>query len=451
MGKSSPRPIALHVLTRLIVGGATRPVFETCCLLSGMGYRPVLAVGSAATHEVPRDDLLGRYPDLPVLQIPSLVRSPSPVKDLRALGILTAAVRRLRPLVVHTHTAKAGTLGRLAGRLARRKGTTLVHTFHGHSLSRTTSGSMAPLWNAMERVLAAGATDLVLTLSPSQAEEIGRRLGDAARRRIAVLPLGVELDEEPVSVAQARRIRALRSDGDTWLVFVGRGVRAKGLDDLAVAHARLASRRADLGRRLGIAMVGPVEPRVRREVDEILSRAGLAERWCWFQASLEAPALMREFDGLVLPSRSEGTPVSVIEALGAGMPVLASAVGGVPELLSHRWEREAPGAWRTIPADPRGLLLPAQDPDAWARAFEQLLTGRNPVPGDRDERRAFARGVFDTLLHTRDLCALYATARDRRLGALVSGGPRDAAASGGNVAGQRSRERRPVAQRRPEL
>jgi glycosyltransferase involved in cell wall biosynthesis len=383
-------------------------VLDCCSLLAGGGYRPVLVVGSATRQEIRRDDLIARYPDLPVLQVASLVRSPSPMKDLRALSVLAATTRRLRPAVIHTHTAKAGTLGRLAGKLARQRGAILVHTFHGHSLSTSVSGGLAPVWTGVERLLASGATDLVLTLSPGQAREIGRRLGGAARRRTAVLPLGVKLSDEPPSPELAARVRALRRPGETWLGFVGRGVPAKGLDVLAVAHARLASRRPELSRRLGVVLVGPMEERVERRVRSTLAAAGLADRWHWLGPILEAQSLMPEFDALVLPSRSEGTPVSLIEALGQGLPTLASAVGGVSELIGDDWERQGPGRWRTRERLPRGMLLPPEDPEAWARALEIVVEEPRNVPGDPDERRRFAHRVFDPAGHARDLVALYA-------------------------------------------
>lgn len=407
MGVWRARPVALHVLTRLILGGATRPVLDSCCLLAGLGYRPVLVVGSAAREDVPRDDLLARYPDLPVLQVASLVRQPAPLRDARALAVLAAATRRLQPAVLHTHTAKAGTLGRLAGRCARHRGVKLVHTFHGHSLSRASSGGFAPVWTGVEKLLAARATDLVLTLSPGQAEEIGRRLGPRARERIAVLPLGVPLTGQPGLAEVSQRLRERRKPGERLIGFVGRGAPAKGLEDLAVAHARLAARRSDLAGRLGVVIVGPMQAEVESRTREVLRRAGLEPRWHWLGPILDAGSLMRELDALVLPSRSEGTPVSVIEALGQGLPVIASRVGGVGELLGCDWERRAPGVWRTTECPPRGLLLPAQAPDAWARALEDLVEGARIVPGDPDERCRFARSVFDPARHAYDLVSLY--------------------------------------------
>jgi glycosyltransferase involved in cell wall biosynthesis len=425
------------VLTRLIVGGATRPVLDCCSTLAGIGYRPVLVVGSAAPQEIGRDDLIARYPDLPVLQVASLVRAPSPIKDLRTLAVVASAARRLGPAVIHTHTAKAGALGRMAGRLSRRRGAVLVHTFHGHSLSRTVSGGLAPVWTGIERVLAAGATDLVLTLSPAQAEEIGRRLGPAARRRTWVLPLGVKLSDARPAPEVGMRVASLRRPGETWLGFVGRGVPAKGLDDLARAHARLASRRPQLGRRLRVLLVGPIEEVVEQRVRSILGAAGLADRWHWLGPVLDAQSLMSEFDVLVLPSRSEGTPVSVIEALGRGLPVIASAVGGVPELLGCAWERRGPGRWETRESLPRGLLLPPAAPEAWARALETVVEQPDgSIPGDPDERRRFARSVFDPARHARDLASLYA-----RHGALAAVPPEAGEKAAGAIPGDSPRRR----------
>ena len=155
---------------------------------------------------------------------------------------------------------------------------------------------------------------------------------------------------------------------------------------------------------------------------------------------------MREMDAVLLPSRSEGTPVSVIEALGQGLPVIASRVGGVGELLECRWERRAPGVWRTAECPPRGLLLPPGDPDAWARALGELVEGGTIVPGDPDERRHFAQSVFDPARHAYDLVSLYRKGRGQeRVQREDPGGTRRQRAARGGAA------RRSSAQARTEL
>ncbi|RMG45744.1 MAG: glycosyltransferase [Acidobacteria bacterium] len=410
------RPIAVHVVTRLVLGGPTRPVLAGLERLARRGFRTVLVTGVASSHEIEAREILEDYPDLPVLRLRCLVRNPAPHRDARALGTLAAAVRRLQPAVVHTHTAKAGCLGRLAAATGRRR-PRVVHTYHGHSMTRAAAGALGPCWRILERLLAA-RTDLILALSQGQRAELARLLGPRAAARMAVLPLGCELDGG--GAGSVPRVSELRPPGGRLLAFLGRGVPVKGLDRLARAHARAAARWPRLLDALRILVAGPVEPGVEREVRRVLAAGGIGERWRFVGPVVRPVPFLEQVDGLVLPSRSEGTPVAVIEALGCGLPVLAAAVGGVPDLLARDWIRDGPGRWRAVRREPRGRLLPPEDTEAWAAALAGFAREPGAVPGDPLERRAFARTVFDPDRRAEDLARLY--------GAIEAGMPRPAAA-----------------------
>ena len=397
------RPLALHVATRLILGGPTRPIGATLAALERRGFRTALAAGRAEAGEVE---------DLPVgappVRLSSLRRAPSPWFDPPALLALTRLVRRLRPAIVHTHTAKAGALGRLAARLAG-SGAATVHTFHGHSMGRAASGRAAPLWTACERALAAGATDLALAVSPGQRDELAR-LVPRLEGRLRTVPLPLDLTAYPPLGADdawdlGRRTRPAAPDGVS-LAFVGRGVPVKGLDFLARAGTRLGARNRRAAERLTIVVAGPVAPEVARAIDDE-RRAGSGPQWLFLGPLPNPLPVIAAAGGIVLPSWSEGTPVAVLEALALGRPVLASAVGGVPELLAADWRREGPGEWRATPAPPRGLLLPPGHVEAWAEALERFVLGPRRIPGDPVERRGFAQRVFDPRGRGDDVAALY--------------------------------------------
>ena len=408
----SARPLVLHLLTRLVLGGPTRPVLTGLDSLRRSGFQPLLVCGRAGPYEEEAIASLEHYAEVPVLRLDALVRHPSPGRDLRALAALRETLRRLRPEVVHTHTAKAGALGRLAGRLDTAR-PVLVHTFHGHSLSDRASGRLAPLWRWVERRLQRHATDLLLTLSPAQREEIVSLLGIRPGFPVRVQPLAFD----PAACGPAPTWPPPASAGSgRRLVFVGRGVRVKGLDLLARAHARLASDDPRRAARLEVVVVGPMEPELRREVEGILGTGGLTSCWQWRGPRPDPLLEIARADGLVLPSRSEGTPVSVLEALWVGRPVLAAAVGGVPELLGCQWDRQGPGRWRCRPASPRGLALPAGDDDAWSAALGAFVEDPASVPGDPGARRAFVEEVFDPRRLAEDLLELYRQVGARRLG-----------------------------------
>ncbi len=412
--RAGRRPIAIHIVTRLIRGGPTRPVLAALGRLSQIGYRPVLITGMPGRYEDEALDVLDTFPDLPVLRMRVLRRAPQPFFDCRALAGLAGAAARLRPAVVHTHTAKAGALGRVSSRFARGGSCRRIHTFHGHSLTRESSGRMAPLWRAIERLLLWGATDLLITLSPGQRDEIVRRLGPRAARLSVVLPLSHDPTRYAPAGQRTLRVGEWRQPGERLLAFLGRGVRVKGLEGLARAHARLAARDRARAGRLRLIIVGPMEPGVLEGSRSVLAHCGLGAQWHFIGSVPNPLSLLPEFDGLVLPSLSEGTPVSIIEAFDAGLPVIASAVGGVPEMLAMRWERSAPGVWHTRPCAPRGLLLPVGETDAWAAALERFVDDPASVPGNPLARQTFVREVFDPDQGCADLDALY-----RRVGARV--------------------------------
>jgi len=408
----SARPIAVHVITRLVLGGPTRPVLAALDRMSRQGVRTVLVTGRPDRHEQEARELLDEYPDLPVLRVDAMKRSPRPVADGRALAALASAFRRLRPTVIHTHTSKAGGLGRLAACLAGgcglgRRGLPplRVHTFHGHSLDRRVSGARAPLWRGIERVLARKATDVVLAVSPGQREELVGHLGEAVRERIFVVP--VAHDARRFTATPLAHGAASHSGDETVLLFVGRGVTVKGLDVLAAAHARVEALRRGAAHHLRVVIAGPMEPSFRRGVQAILGSAGLTDRWEFVGPVSRPAALYERADAVVLPSRSEGTPVSVLEALSMGRPVIASDVGGIPELLACRWDRLAAGRWETHPCAARGALVPSGDVERWADVLVRCVGGPSFIPGDPDERRRFVASVFDAGQRTRELMQLY--------------------------------------------
>ncbi len=389
----APGPPVLHVVTRLVIGGPTRPLLAWLAGLAREGFAPVLATGRPAPGEVPWPLPRG---SVPAWIVPGLCREPAPLRDLRAFLGLVRAVRRLRPVIVHTHTAKAGVLGRLAGRLGR-PAPRVVHTFHGHSLGRAAGGRLAPLWTRIERALVP-VTDRLLAVSPRVAADLRARLRLGEPPAVIPLPVPAAVPDPAPGDSPPRRGRPVA-------LFLGRGVPVKGLDLLARAHARAEARRPRA--RFAVRVVGPVERRVRDHLDRILRRGGIASLWKFAAPVTDpVPELFRA-DFLVLPSRSEGTPVSVIEALGAGLPVLASAVGGVPDLLAGAWRTEGPGRWRTVAAPPRGWLLPPTDEEGWADALAAAAETPGAVPGEPAERRAFVAGTFDPRARAAELAAFY--------------------------------------------
>jgi glycosyltransferase involved in cell wall biosynthesis len=391
---ASVRLKILRVIARLNVGGPARHVVLLDRGLRARGHDTRLVYGSLAPFEASLEHLAVEA-GLPTTRIRELGRRISPVSDLRAFARLLRLVFREEPDVIHTHTAKAGTLGRVAAWLfnitrRRRRRCLAVHTFHGHVLN----GYFGPATNvavrAGERILAR-ITDRVVTLSPAQRDDIVTRFRVAAAARTTVVPLGLDLDRLARLDPLSPNLRHRFGIPDRALVvgYVGRFVAIKDLPTLVRAFARVAAVRAEAV--LLLAGDGPSRPEIEALI-AALSLQKQAHLTGWIE---DLAPLYATIDICALASLNEGTPVALIEAMAAAKAVVATRVGGVADVVEHE---------RT------GLLVPPGNPDALADEIVRLAED----PGERSRFGAAARAaVIDRFSSERlvdDIDALYAQA-----------------------------------------
>jgi glycosyltransferase involved in cell wall biosynthesis len=309
----------------------------------------VLVTGRTDETEADMSDLaVDAGLDLEVID--DLGRRVDPVRDLRAFLAVLAAVRRHRPDVVCTHTAKAGALGRLAAFAHRVP--VRVHTFHGHVFHGYFSGLGSRLVVVAERLLAR-ITHRILAVSEEVARDLVETHRIAPAEKVAVLRLGLDLSAflaDPPGGA----LRAELGVGPDvpLLVAVGRVVPVKDHALLLEAMARLAPRVP--AARLVVVGDGPC----RRALEERAARPDLAGRVHFTGWRRDLPAILADADLAVLSSRNEGTPVALIEAAAAARPAVATDVGGVREVVLH---------------ETTGLLVPHGDPEAFAEACARIL------------------------------------------------------------------------------
>jgi glycosyltransferase involved in cell wall biosynthesis len=313
----------LRVIARLNVGGPARHVTILDRGLRSAGFETLLAHGDVGPGEASLEALIAQT-KIPSRRIPGLGRRISPLSDLRAFTSLVALVFQVRPDVVHTHTAKAGTLGRLAAFLynvtrSRGRRCLVVHTFHGHVLSGYFGTAASMVVRTIERVQGL-VTDCVLVLSPRQRTDIGDTYRIVDPARIHVLPLGLELES----------LTALPTPLPSSSVvfgFVGRFVPIKNIPLLIAAFAEVHTQLPDSR----LLLVGDGEERAAVEA-QVAARGlqGVVAFGGWRN---DLSALYREIDVLVLTSLNEGTPVAAIEAMAAALPVVATDVGGVADVV----------------------------------------------------------------------------------------------------------------------
>ena len=324
--------------------------------------------------------------DDPVHSIPEMSRSVSPWQDLRALIALYRFLRRERPSIVHTHTAKAGVLGRIAARLAGVP--IVVHTFHGNVLSHYFSRPVSWAVRQIERALA-HLSDGICVLAPQQAAELVERHHIASRDKVHLIPLGMDLDAFTVLGP------APRKNGAITVGWMGRFVPIKDIP-LLLAVARETLRRTDRVRFL-IAGDGPEAPLIKAMAEEF----GPA-RFEWLGWREDVASVLAECDLLIQTSRNEGTPVALIQGMAAGRPFISTPVGGVVDMVTGAVRREQDGCrWFD-----NGVLATA-DPAAFASALCHLA--ENPAAiacmGQRGAEFACARHSLPTMLKSLD--ALY--------------------------------------------
>ncbi|MBI4345500.1 MAG: glycosyltransferase [Elusimicrobia bacterium] len=341
--EAPPRRV-LRIITRLNVGGPALQAILLTERLDPSRFRTRLVTGEPTSVEGDMLRLRGATvrPDV----VGTLGRDISPLADARSLASLVRIVREYRPHIVHTHMAKAGLLGRIAARLGGAP--VIVHTFHGNVLRGYFDPVRSRIFLALERALAR-LTTRVVAISPRQRQEI-RALGIATAPKLVELPLGVELS--PFLDPPRGSLRAELGIGQRPLVgIVGRLVPIKAVDVFIDAMA-------DLGRSVPAArsvVVGDGE--MRRPLEEAARARGLDGRLTFLGWRADLRAVYGDLDVVVLTSDNEGTPVSILEALAAARPVVATAVGGVPDVID----------------DTRGVLVPPRDPRAVAAAVVELI------------------------------------------------------------------------------
>jgi len=323
------RPVkVLRVIARLNMGG---PALHVAYLSEGLrerGYDTTLVAGTLARGEDSMS-FVAEELGVRVERVPELSREISPLRDLRAILRLAQLIRRERPQILHTHTAKAGAVGRIAALAAgHARPPIIVHTFHGHVLRGYFDPVRAYGFRLLERWLATKTTTLI-AVSPQVRDDLVH-LGVAPREKFTVIRLGIELDERISAPdgARAETRRLLGVPQDAFVVgWIGRMTGVKNTDQVLAALKLLRDRGVDAY----LCMVGdgPDRERLERRAHDL----GVVKRCLFLGYQEEVARFYAAFDGMILTSVNEGTPVSAIESLAAGRPVVATRVGGVPDVV----------------------------------------------------------------------------------------------------------------------
>ena len=370
----------MNVIARLNVGGPAVQVSLVTAKMGAPDYRSMLVTGSIEEGEGDMSYYAHAWGVEPVV-IPELGRSLHPVRDLVTVWRLYRLMRRFQPHVVHTNTAKAGMVGRLAARLAAVP--VVIHTFHGHVFYGYFGRVRTRIFILLERI-AARLSDAIVTLSEELRADLSKRYRIAPEDQITILGNGLDLQSFVQTPRKGGTFRQrFHLPPEAPLVgIVGRLTSVKNhalfLDAAARVRRQYPSAR--------FVIVGDGE--LRAEIEATISALGLRDSVTITGWQRDMPAVYGDLDLLVLTSHNEGTPLTIIEALAVGVPVVATAVGGVPDLLEH---------------GRLGRLAPRGDADALAEAIVTSLRAPS-VPSSVRALIAERYGI-DRLV--RDLDRLY--------------------------------------------
>ena len=381
----------VRIIARLNIGGPARHVSVLDAGLSRRGYETLLLYGESGDSEGSFAHLVTEQ-KLPAYAISTLSRRVSVWKDICTFFSILRHLFRIKPDVVHTHTAKAGVVGRFAATVfnitrSHMKRCLVVHTYHGN-VFRGYFGSVVNWLVRFAERLFGFCTDYVVVISEQQFSEIVREFRIVPREKTKIIPLGLDLERflaVSVSLPSLREELAI-SRTSLVLGFVGRLVMIKDVETLLRAFKVVQGKIKNAV--LLVVGDGPV----REKMMSLAKSLGVSGGVTFLGWRHDLPTLYRTMDIFLLSSRNEGTPVSVIEAMAAGLPVVATNVGGVPDLVKHEHS---------------GLLVPAGNPAALAEAVFRLAGDTHTRIAMGREGRNIARARYTSERLVQDVDRLY--------------------------------------------
>lgn len=332
----------VRIIARLNVGGPARHVTWLNQELQDDRFSSVLVAGTVPAGE---EDMsyLASEGNTRTYYISEMSRELS-WKDLIALYKIYRVLRREKPDVVHTHTAKAGTVGRAAAlvykftsplALLRGKGVKVVHTFHGHVFHSYYGPRKTRFFIAIEKILARFATDKIVTISDQQRREINEDFGIGRPEEFETIPLGIDIEALAATGSQREVFRReMAASADELLVgFVGRLTEIKNLSMLIEVIVLYSLQSATAEPKLKFVIVG--DGHLRQDLESQASARGVRDLVAFAGNRTDVADVYAGIDIVALTSLNEGTPLSLIEAMAAERPFVATSVGGVVDLAGE--------------------------------------------------------------------------------------------------------------------
>jgi len=379
-----------HIITRLDLGGSAENTLLTAIGLQSRGYRVDVVCGNSENPASPNEERAAAC-GVRIIRIAELVRPISPIRDLRALIRLLFLLRRNHYDLLHTHTSKAGIVGRIAGYLARVP--VVVHTPHGHIFYGYFSTLMTGVFTRLERIVTRGTHALITLTNKEKEDYLKRTIGTAGR--IYPILSGIDLSAYQSIAGQRDQIRISLGLSSAHFVVgtVARLVPVKN-HALIIDAAALLKERAPEVR---FVFVGDGE--LRTPLEQRAARAGVSSAIMFLGWRNDIAACLAAFDLFVMCSHNEGMGRAFIEAQACGVPVVGSRVGGVEEALCE---------------GVTGFLVDPEKPAELAGVIERCLRDRALLERMSVACRRFVNPTFSCETMVNAIDRLYRTLFDER-------------------------------------
>lgn len=372
-----------QVITRLDWGGSPDIVRVICTYLDPEVYDITLIIGVTKYPNLKTEEFLKKFGQK-ALFLPELKRNINPLSDLAAFLRLYFLFRRQKFDIVHTHTAKAGALARTAAFLA---GTpVIVHTLHGHNFYGYFGPVSSRIVTIIERWLGY-LTDKIIALTELERKDL-ISFKAAGSEKIRLIYQGLEMEGYAGLNIDKHRVRhSLGIKPDEKVVgMIGRLEPVKGPEYFIKAAKSVA----EVFPRVKFILVG--EGSLREKLEKQMKSLGLEEKFIFTGWREDIPEILSILDLLVLPSLNEGVGMVLIEAQGLGVPIVASRVGGIPEIVRD---------------NQTGILVSAGDADSFAGAIKSLLADENRRSAMSQEAIKWIKGKFKARDMIEEISKLY--------------------------------------------
>ncbi|HVE56183.1 MAG TPA: glycosyltransferase [Pyrinomonadaceae bacterium] len=392
----------VRIIARLNVGGPARHVVWLTKNLQSEEFRSVLLTGTVPEGEEDMNYFAAENSVAPVY-IPEMSRELS-AKDIVSLWKVFRRIVREKPDIIHTHTAKAGTIGRVAGffyRWLAWKRVKLIHTYHGHVFHSYYGKRKTAIFLLIEKSLAK-LTDQIVVISAQQRAEINEQFGVGKASQFRIIPLGIDLAPFENAAAKNNILREeIGAAADEILVgFVGRLTEIKNIPLILQAAKIYAEEYNSALPKLKFVIIG--DGHLRESLEAEVDKLGIRETVIFLGNRNDADIFYAGLDIIVLTSLNEGTPLSLIEAMANGKTFVSTAVGGVVDLLGATVEEKA-----DFKIYERGIGVASGDSDALFSALIYLAKDEGLRKTLGAKGKEFVRNNYSKERLTGDIINLY--------------------------------------------